>query len=216
MKKLFFKRKKTIDEIIIDGVEAEVLEAKREWKHLKKFKNENHLLFTAFIVLLSAGIIINSVYMYQLTKNSAKQNNQAATLTVPDSAKYLTSHQAGANSALQVKVSNVTETDKVDRAFTILPDETMLIASIEITNTTTDTQQLIPVSQLYVRSSEGDYSALHASSFVTTPLAATELAPGKTASGQISFNVPKQVAHPLLYVDTGWGNTVPIVFDILY
>lgn len=216
MKKIQLKRKKTIDERISDGVEKEVLEAKREWKHLKKFTDENYLLFTAFIFLLAAAVIINTVYIVKISSRPDENRVASTTITLPDSAKVLTSHQVGTNAALEVSVSDVTENDSPDNAFAILPTETMLILTISITNKTDDTQQLIPVNQLYVRSNEGDYSTLHVSSFVTAPLAATDLAPGKTATGQISFNVPKRVAHPLLYVDTGWANMVPLVFDVLY
>ena len=41
------------------------------------------------------------------------------------------------------------------------------------------------------------------------------LTPGKTVTGQLSFAVPKILAHPLLYIDLGWGDTAPVVIDVM-
>ena len=88
--------------------------------------------------------------------------------------------------------------------------------NISITNLTQETQNLVPDTQLYVRTDQGDYSTLHASMFVTNPLPATALKPGYTESGQVSFNVSKQASRPLVYIDTGWNNYAPIVYDVLH
>jgi hypothetical protein len=211
MRKIPLRHKKNLEERVEDEISKEVREVKREWRHFIKFKDENYLLFTAFVIVIAASLIINTVYI--LNRNS--RVSATKTLFTPDTSRVLTSLQKGTNSGEAVKISNVTENSKTDYAFTIDPNETMLILNISITNNTVATQQLIPVNQFYVRSNEGDYRALHASMYVTTPLAAAELAPGKTATGQLSFNVPKHIAHPLLYVDTGWDNSVPLVYDVL-
>ena len=186
-------------------------EIKKEWKHLGKFKDENRLLFAAFIIVLTSIVVLNAFYVI----NSSNDNDRPV-IVQDETSTVLTSKQTGSNIAQTVSISNVAENDKMDYAFTIDPSETMLILDISITNNTTQTQQLIPVNQLYVRSSEGDNSTLHASMYVKTPLQAQDLAPGKTAKGQVSFNVPKREARPLLYVDTGWNNHVPTVFDVLH
>ncbi len=215
MKKLDLKRQKPLNKPITNEVDREVRGAKREWRHLVQLTDENHLLFTAFVILLAAAVIINTAYV--LNHNSLSfSTRHTKTIIVPDSSAVLTSLQIGSNSAETVKVSKVTENNNTDYAFAIDPSETMLIMDFSITNNTPATQQLIPVNQLYVRSRTGDYANLHASMYVTTPLSATELAPGKTATGELSFNVPKSVAHPLLYVDTGWDKNVPLVFDVLH
>ncbi len=186
-------------------------EIKKEWKHLNKFKDENRLLFAAFIIVLTSIVVLNAFYVIN-SSNSQKR----PVITQDETTQILTSRQTGSNTAQTVSVSNVAENDKKDYAFTIDPSETMLILDVSITNNTNDTQHLIPANQLYVRSSEGDYATLHASMYVKTPLQSQDLAPGKTAKGQVSFNVPKREAKPLLYVDTGWDNHVPIVFDVLH
>jgi hypothetical protein len=215
MKKIHLKHKKNIEERLSDEVDKEIKEVKREWRHFLKFKDENHLLFMAFVILITATVVINAAYIINRTRDTRRTPLKAKTVVYTDSSKVLTSQQVGANDAETVKISNVTENDKTDRAFTIDSNETMLILNISITNSTNAAQQLIPVNHFYIRTNEGDIATLHASSFVTDPIAAADVAPGKTVSGQLSFNVPKHIAHPLLYVDTGWGKNVPLVYDVL-
>ncbi|MBC7746868.1 DUF4352 domain-containing protein [Pedobacter sp.] len=213
MKKLHFKRKKPIDERINQEVKKELREAKREWRHFVKFKDENHLLFTAFVIVIATALVINTIYII----DQSGPNRTTAVQTAPTaSEKVLTSLQTGENDAMTVTVSHVTENSDKDKAFTIDPKETMLILTIAITNNTDSIQSLIPVNQFFVRTNEGDTIALHVSSFVTSPLAATELVSGETVTGQLSFNVPKHISSPLLYIDTGWGKNVPLVFDVLH
>ena len=191
------------------GLDGEVKELKREWKHFRRFKDENHLLFAAFVIVLTSLVVLNAFYV--ISKN---RNNEVVVSN--DANQVLTSLQSGNNPSQKVTISNVSENDKMDYAFTIDPSETMLILDVSITNTSSATKQLIPVNQFFVRTSQGETAALHASMYVTNPLKSEDLAPGQTAKGQISFNVPKREAKPLLYVDTGWDNYVPIVFDVLH
>lgn len=197
-----------------DVVDAEVKEVKREWRHFLKFRDENRLLFTAFVIVLTAIVVVNTIYIVSHV-NTDKSDSSPATAQ-PNPNLVLTTLETGTNGAEQARISSVTENAKTDYAFTIDPNQTMLIMNIKITNKTAETQHLIPSSQFYVRSDEGDYSSLHASMYVTTPLSATDLKPGQSASGQISFAVPTSVARPLLYVDTGWNSYTPLVFDVLH
>ncbi|MCA9325827.1 DUF4352 domain-containing protein [Candidatus Saccharibacteria bacterium] len=201
--------KKKHDESLL---EVEMKEVKREWRHFVKFSDENHLLFAAFVVVLLAILVINTLYV--LNRNNV--HVVSGYVSSDSQNRQHTSQEVGTNGAMSVTISDVTENDKRDPAFTIPETETMLILTIDITNTTTETQQLIPSTQLYVRTVEGDYSKLHASMFVTKQLPAKDLKPGQTVSGQVSFSVPKRIAKPLLYVDTGWHNYGPVVFDVLH
>ncbi len=213
MKKPHIRHKKPLEEHILDEVDKEIKEVKREWKHLLKFKDENRLLFTSFVILVAALVIVNTIFWID---HSSQQNTVVHVPVTDKNSRVLTSLETGENSALRVSIKDVSENDKKDYAFTLPPTETMLIMNISITNETDVSQQLIPVNQLYVRTDEGIYAGLHASMYVTDPLAADELPAGKTATGQISFNVPKNADRPLLYVDTGWDDTVPLVFDVLH
>lgn len=207
MKQLLTKKTKS------SVVENEIKEVKREWRNFLRFNGENRLLFAALIVVLCSFLIVNALLvMSGMSTNSTNDTPEQARY----SSQYVTSHYEGKNGALKARISNVTENNQKDPAFTIDPSETMLIMDVSITNTTSSIQHLIPSTQLYVRSDEGDYAQLHASMFVTNPLPAKDLVPNETVTGQISFNVPKRVAMPLVYIDTGWNNFGPVVFDALH
>lgn len=194
-------------------VDQEIKEVKREWRNLIKFSDENKLLFAAFVIVMTALVVINSFYIIVRAKDD---NNRTPTIVLANPNKILTSLQTGQNSAIKVTIDNVTESDKTDYAFPISSDSTFLIMDISITNETEQIQKLIPVNQLYVRSNEGDYSPMHPSMYIKNPLATADLMPLQTVKGEISFEVPKRVASPLLYVDTTWNNYAPIVFDVLH
>ncbi len=199
----------------IEGmIESEAKELKREFRHFERFRDENSLLFGVFVLAVTALVVINTFFWVQYTsKRYEKQNRQTTTIANLLSS---TSLQTAHNFAVSARVSNVAEKNDKDPAFTLADDETLLVMDITITNRTTETQHLIPVNQLYVRSNEGDYDALHASMFVTKPLVSQDLNPGQSASGQISFGIPKRVDTPLLYIDTGWGTSTPLVIDVLH
>lgn len=188
-------------------------QVKKGRKYLKRIliKDEDHFLFASFIVLLLAIIVVNTLYVM----NRLPHFRLTTRIIETTPSKVLTSLQKGSTSSYDVTVSNVYETDRRDPAFTLASNETMLIFDINITNKTAQTQQFLPVNQLYVRSRDGYYATMHPSIYVTRPIPADTITPGKTISGQVSFNVPIHQAHPLLYVDLGWDNTVPIVFDVL-
>lgn len=194
-------------------VNAEIKEVKREWRNFVKFSDENKLLFAAFVIVMTSLVVINTIYIV------VKNNDMAAPtskIVLSNPNRILTSLEVGQNNAIKVAISNVSESDKADKAFPIETNNTLLVMDISITNETEQIQKLIPVNQLYVRSDEGDYSPMHPSMYVTNGLPSTDLEPLQTVSGQISFEVPKRIARPLLYVDTGWNNLAPIVFDTLH
>lgn len=207
------KKAKKPDPSVGTVVDAEIKEVKREWRNLLKFTDENKILFAAFLVVMTALVVINTIYIVVRTNDNA---DSTVSTVQANPNLILTSLQTGTNNVIQAKVSNVTENSKTDYAFPIDANSTMLILDIEITNRTQQLQKLIPVNQLFVRSDEGDYSPMHASMYVTNPLPSTDLQPGQTIKGEISFEVPKRVASPILYVDTGWNGYAPLLFDVLH
>ncbi len=210
-------RKKKQDnpiEVLGDKIEDEAKELQKEYRHFEKFRDENSLLFAVFVLGIAALVIINTIFWVQYTsKRYEQQNKQTATIVNLTTA---TSLQTAHNFAVSARVSNVAEQTKTDPAFTLPEGETLLVMDIEITNKTDKTQHLIPVSQFYVRSDEGDYAVLHPSVFVPQPLPAQDLKPGESASGALSFSVPKRIASPLVYIDTMWDNSTPLVIDVLH
>ena len=156
-----------------------------------------------------AIVIINALLVVSLVMKGSD-------ISIPrEYSKIVKSLELIDSPALAVQVTDVTTNSTADPAFSIPSDETMLIMKIKITNNTKSSQHLIPVNQFFVRSNEGDYNALHVSSYVSNPLNSQDLASGASAEGQLSFAIRKTMERPLLYVDTGWDSMTPLVVDVL-
>lgn len=174
------------------------------------FRRHNRLLFFIAIIAMVAIVMINALLVVSLVMQASSSQSPREYPTIVKSLETINSP------VLTAQVTDVTTNSTADPAFSIPADETMLIMKIKITNNTKSTQHLIPVSQFFVRSSEGDYSALHVSSYVSDPLNSQDLAAGASAEGQISFAIRKTMERPLLYVDTGWNEATPLVIDVLH
>lgn len=192
-----------------------VKEIRKESKLLKKIlaKNEDHLLFTGFVMVMTAIVVISTVYLFNRTTIFIDSPVESGSESSPS--YVLRSNDTATTDSSTISIKDVSEKSEVDRAFTISEEETFLIFNISITNNSPGEQDLYPVKQLYVRSKDGDYYPMHISSFIATPLEPATLKPGETASGQVSFAVPKTLANPLVYIDLGWNDIVPTVYDVL-
>ena len=210
MRKLFHKKHTTPAEFIAD----EVGELKKEYGRFRRFTDENSLLMGTLVLGIAALVVINTLFWVEVTKqNESKLRAAAVSAATTHVTKTL---DPTFNSAFEASVRDVTINSAEDPAFGVEEGKTMLIMSFTITNRTSTAKPFIPVNQLFVRTPEGEYSALHASMHVKNPIAAQDLAPGATATGQISFAVPKKADTLLLYVDTSWDNTTPLVIDVLH
>lgn len=198
----------------LSGMEQMEVKLKREYKFLKRFKdkNENHLLFAAFLVVMTSMVVVNTIFI--IDYESASHNSNSSVVT-PNPNKVLPTSQNAKTDAYDARVSNVTVTDKIDHAFTLAPTDTLLVLDITITNTSEETQQLTPALQFYVRDPMGGLYMPHVSSNVTAPLEFAKVGPHKTVMGQLSFAIPKTLAHPLLYLDLGWNDNAPTVIDVM-
>lgn len=206
--------KKNHHDTPVEFLEHEAQELQKEYKHFRKFRDENSLLFGVFVFGLAALVVINTVFWMHWTSERLYDKASAHNVLVyPKIAKSL---QDSRNGALEVKVKDVQLNSKQDVAFDLEEGMTMLIMDITLKNTSQQTQKFIPVSQLFVKTEVGGISKLHASMHVTSPLAAGDVRPGDSVSGQVSFAVLKNTERPLLYVDTGWDDTTPLVIDVLH
>ncbi len=177
-------------------------------------RDDNHLLWAGLLLVLATLVTINAAYIVTELKNDSESSSQsdAQPVTRPH---VLRSTQTAHTPSLVASINKIAEIDKSDPAFTLEDNETLLSMMLTITNRTSSSQFFIPTSVLYVHTGKGDYRPLHPSIYVTDQIFSGTLKPGQTVSGQISFSVPKQEINPLLYIDTGWNDEVPIVFSPL-
>jgi Zn-dependent metalloprotease len=188
---------------------------KKEWRIFKRFshKNEDKLMFAAFLVLVSAIFVVNTIYIANRLPQKQKVVYIGNTVVSPQT--VVNSSQIARTDAFDVSIKNVAEKDQKDPAFTFADNETLLYLTIKIKNNTSTSQQLLPSSQLYIRSKDGSFYTLHPSSFIPSTLVFQTLEPNQETEGQVSFVIPKILTSPLLYVDLGWNNYLPVVYDVL-
>jgi hypothetical protein len=191
-------------------------EVTREWKHLKRLmsKNENHLLFTGFVMIMTAAVVTAGIYVFDNMRYTSHKDDNRQVIQLPKTTLYSTL-DTFKNDFVSIRITNVYETAEADKAFAILDDQTFLIFNVEITNLSSGDQDLYPVNQFYARDRQGITYSMHPSMHVTTPLESGAMKPGEVRTGQISFAVPKALARPLFYADLGWDDMLPPVFDIM-
>ena len=189
--------------------------AKKQWLKIDRYrrKNEDKILFAAFVVAIGAALIVNTIYI--VNRMPAYLTNQPANRVALNPQTILKTSQMGNNGVFEVTISGVREDNTPDRAFPVGATDTVLIATVSIKNTTTSTKQLIPDSHIYVRSDDGVNYTSHPSSVLTSPLIFQEVAAGQTAKGQVAFAIPKSVTDPRLYIDPAWEDSSPIVYAVL-
>ena len=149
------KKPSTPLEKLGDTLDDEAKELKREYRHFKKFRDENSLLFGVLVSAVVAILIVNTLFWVQFTDHRYEEVGRNAT-TVANTAAS-TSLQTARNFAVTARASNIGTRTDADKAFPLEPGKTLLVMDLTITNKTSKTQHLIPVSQLYVRSTDGDY-----------------------------------------------------------
>lgn len=195
-------------------LDDETKELKREYRHFKKFRNENSLLFGVLVSAVVAILIVNTIFWVQFTDQRYKEASRNATTVASNTVS--TSLQTARNFAVAARASNIGTRTNADKAFPLEPGKTLLVMDLTITNKTDRAQHLIPVSQLYVRTTDGDYVTLYPSSILTKPLDSQDLKPGQSVTGQLNFAIPSDIDRPLLYVDTLWDNSTPLLIDVLH
>ena len=181
-------------------------------RYLERLRDENSLLGAMLVLAVVAILLVNTLFWTQFTRQRNQQ--EQSRLTVVSRQTIRTSLQTAQNFAATVSVRNVGEDTKVDHAFPISEDQKLLTMQITVKNNTDKPQQLFPVNHLYVRTEQGDFARLQASSYQKRPLQAQKLNPAQAATGEISFALSKQITKPLLYIDTGWDASTPIVISV--
>ena len=177
-------------------------------ERFERFRHEHSLVFAAFVLALTALVVVNTLFMVHTLRR--EQNVQPVVYS-----RISTSLQLASNGALQAQVRNVA-TELSDDLFQVSDIQAVLIMDITIKNPTPRPQHSIQFNQLYVRSEEGPPGALHMPPHAPNPPPASELKPGQSVSGQLSFVIPRSAEKPLLYIDTGWDNSTPLVVDVLH
>lgn len=176
-----------------------------------------HWPVVVLVVLFAVASMLSLVGSVKLVNRlrHGKMPTLAAPTPTADQSKFLNSSQPVERDSYKLEVLGVARQLKPDPAFNPDPDMATLVVDVRLTNKSAGPQQLIPATQFYVRTRDGDVYILHASMYVTKQLPAEFIEGGQSVTGQLSFAVPKALTNPLVYVDLGWDNATPAVIDIL-
>lgn len=173
-------------------------------------KDENHLLFTGFVMIMIAVVVISTFRLF--SESSVSLSINRSHVSAPT--RILGTNAVAYTDDYEVFVTDVSSSNKQDPAFPLESGETLLRFNISLTNTSQIEQTFTPVTQLYIRSREGGYYQMHPSMSLTNPIQSGALSPGQTIDGEVSFAIPEGLAEPLLYVDPGWDDIVPVVISV--
>lgn len=102
-----------------------------------------------------------------------------------------------------------------DPAFAVGSDEDIVILTLEIKNRSDQEFGFFPSVHTYLRDNEGRTYVMHPTVMMKNPLPATDMKPGQTIRGELSYAVPSRLKLFRLYVDPQWGDMAPAVFPLV-
>lgn len=185
--------------------------ASKKSVHKRLFGDENYLVRTGLVLVLVTLAIMNAAYIVTNLRNTSDSSGSG----YGNQPHRLLSNQTAQTPSVEASISDVSESARPDPAFKLAEGEKLLLVRLKLANSTKTPQQFIPTSALYVRTPQGDMRMMHPSLFIVDQIYSGTMKPGQTIEGQIAFSVPKNATEPLLYIDTGWNNEIPIVFKPL-
>lgn len=169
--------------------------------------SENIYINKTIIVLLFFVLIILSLTAISSLQKKVESIPNARRVSVGETAE-------SAENTFTAKVNSVSDDKKLAKRFRLLSDQRVLIYNISIKNTSDKNLQFLPALHTYLRDNEGDYYQILAD-VVDDPIKPTELQPGQTISGNLAFVTMNRKLPLYFYLDTGWEDRGPIVFDIV-
>ncbi|HEY6737067.1 MAG TPA: DUF4352 domain-containing protein [Candidatus Saccharimonadia bacterium] len=142
------------------------------------------------------------------------QADDAKRQAAPPYARSVGAYTEAVSDLYRMSVTSNVKTVTNDPAFTPEPSQNLVMFAISVTNTSKTVRPFLPSIQTYIRDDEGGTYPMHPSTSVTNPLPATDLAPGQTVSGQVSYAIPAGLKKFRFFVDPDWAGMTPVVFDL--
>jgi hypothetical protein len=196
--------------------ELEKVLGKKRFKKVRAAVREpiNDWVVAAVVIAIIASLAATTSILYgHDVRNSTVI--KADTALYPSLQRILTTSDTATTDMFEIKISNVYESEKSIPGFGIAQSETFLILNINIKNKTAIDQNFYPSTQVFVRDTRGGQTFIMSPAILNKPIQAGTIKPGDSVDGQLAFAIPKTTPRPLLYVDLGWDDVVPVVFSPL-
>jgi hypothetical protein len=125
------------------------------------FTHKNYLLLA---LLVFATAVLLAATCFSFSKQNLNAQNWINARRFPIA--YLHSNQTAITPAFTATISNIHEDTRKDPGFPLNNNEVLLIMDIAITNNSSTTQTLVPMSQLYMRDNQGNLYKLQPSIYI--------------------------------------------------
>lgn len=176
---------------------------------------ENHFLTLGVTLLVIALVIVNSIvavrYITSPDKASFFGRNSSSSA---QPARVLTTQAPIKTGSYTITISNSFQSPSPVSDAKAGAGNTFLGFTISITNTAGKDFPVNPSTQLFVRDRQGNTYSYKALNF-DNALRSDTLPNGQTLSGQVAFEIPRNLARPILYIDLGWDQIQPIAVSVL-
>lgn len=160
-------------------------------------KNLIFLIIVVGLLALSAALTYKISIMRTVPNATRPQVNQTV---------------ISAEKTYSVKLNNAYVDTSLAQRFHLPSTQKVVIYDLSITNNNSNKLYITPALQLFLRDNEGDYYQLLAD-VVKDPLKPGIIEKGQTSQGEVAFVVMNRKMPLWLYIDTGWENRGPVVFD---
>ena len=152
---------------------------------------------------MALGLVVVLAGRYGVTVRLGSSSGQVLPLT-----------KMAQSSDFEMKLTNTHTIDGNDPAFGLENGHKFLVTTLSVTNKTSETIKLWPAIQTYIRDTQGGSFTMHPTTTITKPYLAGEIAPGQTVTGELSYDVPADLANGRLFIDPGWNSMQPVVFSL--
>lgn len=157
-------------------------------------------------LVIGGGMLLAVAGAVQSQRNAAPSKAVAPLVFGPQA--QVTTNMYQANLVGDIKVV------QNEPAFKPAEGNEIIILKMSLTNTTNSLQHFLPSFHTYIRDEEGQTFELHPTLSVTDPLPAADLNPGESVSGELSYEIPKNLKNFRFYVDPYWDRMAPVVFRL--
>jgi hypothetical protein len=184
----------------------------KKFRRLAKSPVDDLAVAISVITIIAALAATTSILYTRETKSTAPKT---VTNNIKPAVVLKTSDVASTNE-YEVSVTGTYESTSAIKGLSRLrPDEVFLVFSLTVKNKTAISQPFYVSNQIFARDPKTGLLFTFSPAETSNPFPSGMIEPGQTASGQLSFVMPKSLTRPLVYVDLGWDDVVPIVFSPL-
>lgn len=150
------------------------------------------------VFCLLIGVLIGAVIFYP----AGKRYKLASSVSL----KTYSVGQVIKTSHFDIEVSDISYDSVGKEPFKPEKNNRYLIFNLSLKNKTNQEMPVFPSSQTMIKDGQGNVYRMTVAN-VTKPFQAGHLPPGDKIQGQIAFELPNTLQHPVLFFDSGWPDS---------